>query len=482
MDTVIQSLSQSAIVQKLSDTENNVKRFTHDIPDNAPYRSFDKSEVQAYTGNRTDPDATLRFKIPRRGYLNRMYLKVSCIFDRVPDGVEADFGERPKGPEFFASFFTSAELHVGGKHVETLYAENILYDAFRNDKGTSENQLYWMKGSDTGYDDEQLGERRFGLDYNVSTLSLPKGPNFILPLNFSLFSFYKDSPDTTFLPKMEVVFNKRRMLGYQDGPDVTESTSATLVCKYHNVLNHFKTQIRNTNYPKETATLLTSNNYLVDTLPKQTQVAAVAKQSNPYIPGSPAYGKFEYKLDLDMYATDILITFRKLTLETRTHYISEVYCTPPTGHSNDIYLKFTLRANGRVLFERNHWEMHREDNVSSSDIQDSPNMSQGHTWYNRAHTENETIAGTLYRSEADTTEYRSAPCMYRIPLSLFGTDEFLNGGLDMKSLKNVELIIEGEALKPETTTKAADGLTPQIVIRHKTLTRIDGKTGAVSLV
>jgi hypothetical protein len=109
-------------------------------------------------------------------------------------------------------------------------------------------------------------------------------------------------------------------------------------------------------------------------------------------------------------------------------------------------------------------------------------MNQGLIFFGRIDSDTERMEGTLYRDDADTLEYRSAPCMYRIPLTMFGTDEFLNGGLDMKSLKNVELIIEGQGLIfPETLTVDHNGLTPQIVIRHKTLTRIDGKTGMVSL-
>lgn len=470
MDTIIQSLSQSAIVQKLSETENLVKRFTNDIPDNAPYRSFDKVEVQPFMGDRTDPDSDLYFKVPRRGYINRMYLKVKCRFNISPTSTEADFGARPRGPEFFAGFFDCVDLSIGGKHIETLYAENILYDVFKNSGGSNENMLYWLKGSHTDVGEIEMGDKFFDIPSTVDNPTLPLYANFIIPLNFSLFAFYKDAPDTTFLSKMEVKFKKRSMKGYQTSSVAT--TEATLVCKYHNLLNHFKTQIRNTNYPTDTTTLLTSSNHLVTTAPVVTQ----------HLTESPTFGRHVYNLDLDMYVTDFLITFRKLNVAQAVNYVSEVYCSPSS--TDDSNLKFILKVNGEVIFEKFNWEMHREENVSSHDIQDQVNMNQGHRMYRRrTFTGFESLSGSLYQAwhNPEARDYRSSPCMYRIPLSMFGTDEFLNGGLDMKSLKNVQLIVEGEALKTETDTQTRDGLTPQIVIRYKSLLRVDSKSGVVSI-
>jgi len=201
-----------------------------------------------------------------------------------------------------------------------------------------------------------------------------------------------------------------------------------------------------------------------------------------YVPGSFGFHRYVYNLDLDLFATDILITFRKLNVISPNKYTTEVYTSPSSEDA--AYLKFTLRANGKVLFEKNHWEMHREENVSSHDIQDQVNMHQGTRVYRHVSTSvTESLSGGVYQHDGDdaSSEYRIAPCMYRIPLSMFGTDEFLNGGLDFKSLKNVELVIEGEALNLETATVDHNGLTPQIVIRHKTLLRVDGKTGSVSI-
>jgi len=201
-----------------------------------------------------------------------------------------------------------------------------------------------------------------------------------------------------------------------------------------------------------------------------------------YEPGTPGFHRHVYNLDLDLFATDILITFRKLTVISPNKYTAEVYTSPSS--EDEAYLKFILKANGKVLFEKNHWEMHREENVSSHDIQDQVNMHQGTRVYRHVSSSvTEALLGGVYQHDGDgaSSEYRVVPCMYRIPMSMFGTDEFLNGGLDFKSLKNVELVIEGEALNIETATVDHNGLTPQIVIRHKTLLRVDGKNGSVSI-
>ena len=129
MDTTIQSLTQSAIIQSLGvNQEHSVKRFTHDIHDNAPYRSFSKSTTTPYVGS-DRAESTLRFRVERKGYLNKIALRAVVHYSHASDKTFKT-GKAP-GPEFFASFFTSASIYIGGNLIETLYPESILFKAWR---------------------------------------------------------------------------------------------------------------------------------------------------------------------------------------------------------------------------------------------------------------------------------------------------------------------------------------------------------------
>jgi len=480
MASIIQGLTQSPIVQKLSETEHHVKRFTHDIPDNAPLRSFSKVEVGPYVGN-DHPNSTNRFKIARNGYLNRMYLKVDlrskASFIKFLSGIENKHNDflSARGPEFFANFFNSASLVIGGKTVETLYPENVMLSVFQSDGGVGENLMLGLRGHLNVNGDYGVGNSALPLDSSASEADY----GFFIPLDFSIMKFYKDALDTNFLNKMEIVFEKREMLTYQELSAFPKdnTTKVSLVCMYHNVHNHFKNQIRNTNFKKESSTLLTNNNYLVTELPQRVNVG---QQESGY----PAFARHTYDLQLDMFATDILITFRKEIFfdEDITTTNGEVQPTP----IKQGILRFKLLANDRVLYDKFHYEVERErDPPSSLDVQDQSLAVKSKTAYdiggyafgrNRVYGDTMIDHRILEKSDYD----RNASSMYRIPLTLFGSDEFLNGGLDLKSLTNVKLIIECDdflvALPGDDDRKS---FISHIVIRHKTITRIDGKTGNV---
>lgn len=477
MDPVIQGLTQSPIVQKLSETEHHLKRFTHDIPDNAPLRSFSKREVEPYMGN-DHPNSTNRFKIARNGYLNRMYLKVDLrtetTFSKPISQIQNSLGDylSARGPEFFANFFNSASLVIGGKTVETLYPENVLHSVFQSDGSVGEHLMLGLRGHQVSSNDLGLGNTRLPTSFHADY-------GFFIPLDFSIMKFYKDALDTNFLNNMEIIFEKREMLTYQDVAAFPNrnTTKVSLVCMYHNVHNHFKNQIRNTNFKKESTTLLTNNNYLVTELPQRVHVG----QQGSY----PAFGRDTYDLQLDMFATDILITFRKESIidndiaETN----GEVQPTPITSG----VLRFKLLANDRVLYDKFHYEVERErDPPSSLDVQDQSVTVKSKTSYSiDGHQFGRVyVYGDTARDYNDDTKayQRNASSMYRIPLSLFGSDEFLNGGLDLKSLTNVKLIIEcDDFLAAEVGDKDRRSFISHIVIRHKTITRVDGKTGNVVL-
>ena len=187
-----------------------------------------------------------------------------------------------------------------------------------------------------------------------------------------------------------------------------------------------------------------------------------------------------------MYATDILITFRKESIIDNDieNTNGEVQPTPITSG----VLRFKLLANDRVLYDKFHYEVERErDPPSSLDVQDQSVAVKSKTSYGieryafgRNHVYGDTMIDhrVSLRSEHD----RNASSMYRIPLTLFGSDEFLNGGLDLKSLTNVKLIIEcDDFLTAEVGDNDRRSFISHIVIRHKTITRVDGKTGNVVL-
>lgn len=491
MDPVIQGLTQSPIVQKLSENEHHVKRFTHDIPDNAPLRSFTKTEVKPFMGT-SHPDSEVRFKIPRMGYLNKLYLKV---FVKHSSGAKLDTYIQPletdtlePGPEYFGSFFNHAALVVGGKEVERLYPENVLFNTFQHKGGVGENMLYMLHGNRSRLDPALRG---------LTTDFIPGGnqlqnQSFLIPLEFSAMKFHKDSMDTNFLQEAEIVFNKRAIYGYHDVesfPSLTDNrTDASLVCVYHNLHPHFKNQIRNTNFQRESSTLITNGNRLVITEPKRETIAEVVADygATPPVLGHPEFSRHTYDLDLDEFATDILVTFRKETFRFKGYANEALHKDLHTGDllalpRFDELLHFKLMVNDKIIYDKTWREVLSEPILPSSlDIQDQSVISQGHESYNYFPDNLQVSSTGLALNNLFARYGRPGACLYRIPLSLFGTDEFMNGGLDMKSLKNVKLIIENPQLKA-VDTFSENNLVAQIVVRYKTLTRVDGKTGAISV-
>lgn len=478
MDTSIQTLTQSAIVQSLGEhQEHSVKRFTHDIHDNAPYRSFTRSTDRPYIGN-DSPDSTLRFRVERKGYLNKMYLGVSIDASRSSDKDQA-FGKEP-GPEFFASFFTSASIYIGGKCIETLYPESILFKAFQLRNPVADTVMRGLRGFESATTHDNLDTN--DLNFNITPFS-GSSYRFQIPLDFSVMQFYKDSLDTNFVAPIEIEIKKRRMAVRQNG--AANVTKCELICGYHNVHHHLRNQIRNTNFSKDTTTLLTTANYLLVDSGVQEQVAEVGEQLNPYVPGYSAFGRSTFKLDhLDLFASDILITFRKPNPTVLDAYWGDIVPSP----SKVGFMKFILVANNRVIFEKFHYEMLRQHmNRSNLYIGDHCVESQSTKYIGdrdltgNPHDMGDTIDLDITQQNDAAHSSRTTPTMYRIPLSLFSSDEFLCGGLNLKALSNARLIIEGEALLPEVIEQDYKGLVPQIVIRHKKLVRVDTKTGTFSV-
>jgi hypothetical protein len=479
MDTVIQGLTQSSIVQKLSETPHNVKRFTNDIPDNAPYRSTSKLVLAPYTGDRTAPESIIRFRIERSGYLNRTFLRVRFKSTTPPDSTLArtssDDSTKPIGPSFFASFFERASLFVGGKRVETLYPESIMYKVCQSSLGVGENMLYGLKGA---FRNVGLGGNYFGEGGNsaVGNALHEKFGDFIIPLDFSFFQFFKDSSYMTFLPRIETEVVTKTVGQWQDGVG-SNQTAMDLVCKYHNLHSHFKNQIRNLSHPEQTKSLILSDSYRVDTQAQVTQF------DNPTpVPGG-RYASAKIKLDhLDFFVTDILITFRKS--QELISFESDNYGSIVTSPSSAHYTRFILRGDDRVLFDKYHYEMYdHKQNVSNLDIQDRyDDAAIGRLYDRNEEIHTRTTAGSLEYAVGGfpgVDHYSNMP-MYRIPLSMFSSDEFLSGGLDLSSLTNVELIIEGEPylpLDPDPNSRRA--LVAEVILRHKRILRVDGKNGVV---
>jgi len=628
MDTRIQSALQSGLVHELSKVPNNLKRFSHDIPDNAPYRSFDKAVVNPYSGNINDPKATLCFRIPRLGYLNRIWLRVRLHMPNTPFRQYVDpevKGEKPRGAEFFASFFENAELFCGGKSLEVIYAENVLHEVFKHNGPASDMLQYGLKGLHSFDGEDDLGELSFDTYHDSGGVNLPTYANFLIPLNFSVFNFYKDSLDTGFLQELEVVFRKRAIRGMQEGYNAAY-TRVSMACTYHNFHPHFKNQVRNANFTQEPSTLLTNQNYNFLQTPKITKIpkvsTIVSDLSNPdhvivikapdvlggpYIvltavhglgdsvvltnvldrpeinnrtytlgfhadpdtytllgsvfegfvvelvlesaltPGtieviiddSAAYplntgdiitisglpastnangtwevidigGSFEligsvynedwtqdhilsegtlfeaitqppvtrhcYNLDLDKFVTDVLITFRKKDVADDTLFVGEVQPTP----SQISYTRFTLRANDRTLFDKFHHEMTSETlGATSSDIQDLSNNDNSGRFFGLGHVpQTEFVIGQDdLDASYNLSQHREGDVMYRIPLSYICTDEFQSGGLDVGALTNVQLIIESEAFEDEENGGDRKGLEPSIILRCRSITRVNGRTG-----
>lgn len=490
MDPIIQGLTQSAIVQKLSENEHHVKRFTKDIPDNAPYRSFSKVEIESFRGSRTRPDSSQTFRISRNGYLNRMYLKMRVFMSNPPDNalyeLNVDGTGKSLGPEFFANFFESCSISIGGRHVETLFAENILFNAFTRKSGNKEHILKSLKGY-FSVNGELYGMEEFT---NVGG-KVPPHVDFLIPLDFSIFRFYKDSLDANFLQEIQIEFSKKQQVVFQANAQ-TSFTKSTLVCIYHNVHNHFRANIRNANFEKESSTLITTANHKVESIPTILSIPVVPQF--PPTRSFPAHQVYKYPIQLNIFATDILVTFRRKKVILPSFYIGEMHRVP-NQYADDItddsrYLKFTLKANDRVLFEKFHHELSYEDTIAySGSVDDSIDSSLGYTFYHKAGSANlDGLVGSDSVTPIDGVTpsdfarmFKTAPCMYRIPLTMFGTDEFLNGGLDMTSLSNVEFIIDSDAMNENASEFEGEEMTPEIVIRHKQIMRLDGKTGNISL-
>jgi hypothetical protein len=488
MDITIQSLTQSSIVQKLSEQEHAVKRFVHDLEDNAPYRSHSKIETPPYSGDSNKPDSTLRFRVDRRGYLNRLYIKARLFFTEQPNETGALSNgtlpdAKPLGPEFFASWFTSASISIGGKIIETLYPENILFKAYQLKNPVAENVFRGLKGIMTDYSDVEAGEGSFDLNQDTG-VDHPQYGNFMIPLDFSCMQFHKDALDTNFVAPIEIILRKRAVRAWQTITPAGAYTRCNLVCKYHNVHNHWRTQIRNTNFSKTTTSLITNDSYLLLDSGLYEAVAAVPQQVSPYIPGHDSFGRRTYKLDhLDFFATDILITFRKNDATNLDDFFGDVVRVPgPTG-----FVRFKLIANNRVIFEKNHWEMMRQHvNKSNLVIQDANEFAYGTKLLGQEREDDigwavDSIDLPPIMQTNNNNGFSFAASLYRIPLSLFSSDEFQSGGLYLNSLTNVRLVIEGQPLILPGSTNDHRGMTPQVVVKHKKITRVDTKTGTFSV-
>ncbi len=493
MDKTIQSLTQSAIVQKLSETEHHLKRFTYDIPDNAPYRSLQKLEIFPFSGD-NHPDSTIRFKIKRSGYLNRLYVKATVYtpVQAVKTNAEPDItaSKNSKGPEHFANFFNHARLFIGGKCVETLYPENILHTAFSSDVCVADNLQLGMMGYGSALGPDELGDQHFGMIVPVQGPDLPHYQKFLIPLDFSAFRFYKDSIDTNFLQDIEIEISKRSVLLYQPSGQGA-FTDMSLVCKYHTLHPHFRTQVRNANFQHESSTCVSLSSELVDFMPKEEQIAAVpvdVGQEPPFL-GFSAYGRETFDIDMDHFATDILVSFRMkpeyaVSVDT---LVTEQRSVPGI----EGWLRFTITVHDKVVYQKFGWEMIRESfNASAGYIGDVSLTAEAHKTFGieEFFTKDEYITDSMdFGSATDlsidqhTRTYRAGRSLYRIPLTMFGTDEFQNGGLDLKSLKNVKLIVEGTPLLPSEEDHDHKGVTSRVVVRYLTNLRTDSKTGAVSL-
>ena len=198
------------------------------------------------------------------------------------------------------------------------------------------------------------------------------------------------------------------------------------------------------------------------------------------------FGCYRYNLSkLGGMLDEILITFRNKELDNLDSMYGEVKSAPL---KND-YLKFTITINGEKVFDKFHHEMRLEKhNISSLDIQDQSFPQQSSKMFGLENTGNEVVGiDPLYFDGSNLGQnnvvHKHSANMYRISLSMFDTDEFLNGGLDMNTA-NVELTIEGGMLSKKgnvgTNSEALIGpCIPQVVLQSKSLCRIDGKTGSV---
>lgn len=102
MDPVINSLVQSPLVRVMSTVPSKATSFVHGVRDNVPPFSYEKVVVQPWNSPSTTTQAeSFRFKIPRRGNLNRAYLRIKTI-NQVPDHTQTEvFVNDYEGPGLF---------------------------------------------------------------------------------------------------------------------------------------------------------------------------------------------------------------------------------------------------------------------------------------------------------------------------------------------------------------------------------------------
>jgi hypothetical protein len=459
MDNIIQAQIQSGIIQQLSENEHNISRFIKDIPDNAPIRSFQRSEVTPYVGSVDAPkDQTYRFRVPRKGYLNRMWLKV-----RVDSTTMESYAGIPLGILRFGNFFESASLFIGGKRVETLYPESIAYNAMTHQGVCGKNVLQGLAGLEKGGYNVEPGFE-FGKSNTVHS-GTDYGKDYVIPLEFSIMRFFKDSLDTNFMKNVEVEFRKREILGNDN-----TKCYVSLVCKHHNVLNHFHTNIRNANHSKEsTSKIVTRSIRVVDT--PATEYVTVADGTSER--------KFTFNIPDVGDLTEILISFNK-----RQEAISGSATGQYTfGHYLTQGFQVVLKSNNNVLVKKSGWELMGEVyDAHSNNIQDKVDPNMAAISFGAP-----TDIGSIYAPESGEDAKVTGffldnvknPWMYVIPFKLFGTDEFYNGALNTKSLPNLTLEIQSRSFVVDNPSLFEFNIEPLVTLRHQAIARIENKTGEV---
>lgn len=461
MDTIIQGLTQSAIVQKLSEQENNLKRFTHDIPDNAPIRSIQKTEVPPYIGRELETDDTYRYRIPRKGYLNKMWLKCRIGW---AGNLNHDHG---RGITRFGDFLESVSLFVGGNRIETLYPESIAYNVMTYKTGPCQtNTIRGMAGLETnGYADDFTRSLNFGYARN-SFETIDGAVDFLIPFDFSIMRHFKDSMDTNFLQNMEVELKVREIPNRARHYFVTR-----LVCKYHNVQNNFRTNLRNANHSKETTTKLITRSLKVTSTPEYEYL------ETPF-PDIPY--RYTYTIPNIEDITDILISFNR-TATSIVALGTGIYQKSPNSTHR---LSFRLLVNDKVILDKAHWELLESNtDIHSHSLGDRLDPSQALS--NAGKLGDIDFNYSLSSGEAQNYldqfyKHLFHSFMYVIPFHMFGTDEFYNGALNAKSLGNVKLEIVSEDFSQIYTPTDFDShLVPQVILRHSSLARIDNKTGLI---
>ena len=470
MDSIIQGQTQSALVQKLSETEHNVKRLTHDILDQAPLVSKQMAELEPYMGDVRDTNAKFRFKVPRQGYLDRMYLKV--FLDFLTSHFKYNGGAaKPSGMETFGMFFEHASLFVNGKRVETLYPESVMYNTLTHNNSITTH----LKRGLNGIHNHGV-ENQTNIEFSNPNISEDFGDfKFLIPLEFSLFKFFKDSVDTNFLGDIEVEFKRKPILGTETQTPAESSLRPFLSCSYHNFKNTFRTNIRNANYSKQVTSFLHTDSFRIP-----EGLYSEKAGTNPI----DSVGIYKFDLGGVEDISEIVVGFTQTDpqLTISTSYHGEYSSLP----SPDAYVRFILRSNGKVILDKFHYEL-----IS---LPTNPHAAQIHDLYKggSANVFGFDISSyDLKRLEQDQAHYaepnfnelqNNAVSIITIPMSLFGTDEFYNGVLSLKSLTNVELEVQGQDLKKLVGPFGLDTYSntiPTVVLRSKKIARIDGKTGNI---